>query len=80
VFLCYNSSDRSEVREIGEVLKQHKLLPWFDEWELRPGVAWQTDIMSQIERVKKEPTKQFALFDEVLDYIDEIVIPTKLIL
>jgi len=52
VFLCYNWNDKVAVGEIGELLKQHKLLPWFDEWELPPGAPWQTTIMNQIKRVK----------------------------
>ena len=52
VFLCYNAVDRPAVKEIAKTLQQRKLLPWFDEWALRPGVPWQITIMDQIKRVK----------------------------
>jgi hypothetical protein len=41
VFLCHNSADKPAVRRIGEQLKEYGLLPWLDEWELRPGFSWQ---------------------------------------
>ncbi len=37
VFLCHNSADKPAVKRIGEKLKQRGILPWLDEWELRPG-------------------------------------------
>ena len=41
VFLCHNSRDKPRVKQIGEELKQQGVLPWLDEWELRPGLPWQ---------------------------------------
>lgn len=38
VFLCYSKEDRREVKKIGEQLKEKGVLPWLDEWELRPGL------------------------------------------
>ena len=52
VFLCHNSGDKPEVRKIGEKLKEHGILPWFDEWELRPGLPWQPELEKQISKIK----------------------------
>ena len=52
VFLCHNSKDKSEVKRIGEQLKQQGLKPWLDEWELRPGLPWQRELERQIEHIK----------------------------
>ncbi|HKQ53487.1 MAG TPA: TIR domain-containing protein [Pyrinomonadaceae bacterium] len=52
VFLCHNSKDKSEVKAVGERLKEQGLLPWLDEWELRPGQSWQTELEKQIEIIK----------------------------
>ncbi|MFN9624240.1 MAG: toll/interleukin-1 receptor domain-containing protein, partial [Cyanobacteriota bacterium] len=38
VFLCHNSINKAHVKRIGERLKAFGLLPWLDEWELRPGI------------------------------------------
>lgn len=52
VFLCYNGQDKPMVRQIGEQLKHHSVLPWFDERELRPGLPWQRSLEEQIEHIK----------------------------
>ncbi|HLI88570.1 MAG TPA: TIR domain-containing protein [Ktedonobacteraceae bacterium] len=52
VFLCYNGEDRAAVKEVGEKLKEQGILPWLDEWELRPGLPWQRLLEQQIERIK----------------------------
>lgn len=52
VFLCHASEDKPAVKDIGEKLKQQALLPWLDEWELRPGLPWQDALGEQIEKVK----------------------------
>lgn len=52
VFLCYNSEDRPVVKGIGIRLKQHGISPWFDEWELRPGLPWQQVLEEQIGKIK----------------------------
>jgi hypothetical protein len=52
VFLCHNSADKPAVKETGERLKQRGILPWLDEWELRPGLPWQRALERQIEKVK----------------------------
>ena len=52
VFLCHNSKDKVKVKEIGEQLKERGILPWLDEWELRPGFPWQRLLEAQIEHIK----------------------------
>jgi nucleoside phosphorylase len=52
VFLCYNSGDRAAVKKIGEDLKKYGILPWLDEWELRPGLPWQRALEQQIRTIK----------------------------
>jgi WD40 repeat protein len=52
VFLCHNGEDKAEVRRIGELLKQQGILPWLDEWELRPGLPWQRALEEQIGHIK----------------------------
>jgi hypothetical protein len=52
VFLCHNNKDKSEVKKIGEQLKDQGILPWLDEWELQPGLPWQRLLERQIEQIK----------------------------
>lgn len=52
VFLCHNSDDKPEVKQIGEQLKSLGILPWLDEWELRPGLPWQRLLQQQIGQIK----------------------------
>jgi hypothetical protein len=53
VFLCHNSEDKSAVREIGVRLrKEFNLLPWLDEWELRPGMPYQEAVSARMETVR----------------------------
>jgi WD40 repeat protein len=52
VFLCHNNKDKPLVKKIGTKLKERGLLPWLDEWELRPGIAWQKILEQQIQKVK----------------------------
>lgn len=52
VFLCHNNKDKGIVKKIGLKLKEHGLLPWLDEWELRPGIPWQKILEQQIQNVK----------------------------
>jgi hypothetical protein len=51
-FLCYNSEDRIAVEGIGFQLVEQGLKPWFDEWEIRPGVRWQRLLEEQILQIK----------------------------
>lgn len=52
VFLCHNSEDKSQVRNIAECLKKQGMHPWFDEWDLRPGVRWQQVLQEQISQIE----------------------------
>ena len=52
VFLCHNGQDKASVKQIGEKLKEHGILPWLDEWELRPGLPWQRILEERIGKIK----------------------------
>jgi small GTP-binding protein len=52
IFLCHNSNDKDQAKKIGEHLKEQGLLPWLDEWELRPGLPWQRLLEQQISQIK----------------------------
>lgn len=52
VFLCHNSADKQTVKQIGERLKERGILPWLDEWELRPGLPFQKALEEQIKKIK----------------------------
>ena len=52
VFLCYNGQDKPAVKLIAEQLKQHGILPWLDEWELRPGLPRQRLLEQRIAQIK----------------------------
>ncbi len=51
VFLCHISGDKPAVRKIGEQLKERGILPWLDEWEIRPGLPWQRLLEKQIGQI-----------------------------
>jgi hypothetical protein len=52
VFLCHKGSDKPLVRRIGERLLERGILPWLDEWELRPGLPWIQLLERQIGRIR----------------------------
>ena len=52
VFLCHNSHDKPQVKEIARQLRAQGLKPWLDEWQLRPGLPWQRTLEAQIEQIK----------------------------
>ncbi len=52
VFLCYNKKDKSAVKTLGQWLKKAGVLPWFDEWEIQPGLSWQRSLEKQIEQIE----------------------------
>ena len=52
VFLCHNIADKPAVKEIGLKLVDQGIVPWLDEWELRPGVPWQRLLEEQIAKIK----------------------------
>jgi len=51
-FLCHNSHDKPEVRDLAERLRSKGIKPWLDEEQLRPGFPWQDELQDQIEQVK----------------------------
>lgn len=52
VFLCHNKSDKPAVKRIGRQLMERNILPWLDEWELQPGMAWQRLLEDQIGGIR----------------------------
>ncbi len=60
VFLCHNSKDKPEVKRIAELLKAQGIVPWLDEWELRPGLPWQRALEEQIEHIKTAAWQEMA--------------------
>jgi hypothetical protein len=52
VFLCHKDDDKSAVIDIGRRLMARGVLPWLDQWELRPGVPWQRVLEEQIASIK----------------------------
>ncbi len=52
VFMCYNTSDKQQVLELASKLVEDGILPWIDEWELRPGFPWTRLIESQIGKIR----------------------------
>jgi hypothetical protein len=51
VFLCHNVGDKPAVMEIGRRLMARGVLPWLDQWELRPGTPWQRVLEEQIANI-----------------------------
>jgi CheY-like chemotaxis protein len=52
VFLCHNTEDKPAVKSIGNLLIKQGILPWLDEWNLRPGLPWQEALENQIGQIK----------------------------
>lgn len=52
VFLCHNATDKPMVRWVAKRLREHGILPWLDEDELRPGRSWQEELERQIEHIR----------------------------
>ena len=52
VFLCHNGGDKPAVKKIAQLLRARAVVPWLDEWELRPGEAWQSALEDQISAIK----------------------------
>lgn len=49
VFLIHNSNDKSAVRELAEALREHGIIVWLGEDELRPGLNRQTQLKNGIK-------------------------------
>jgi WD40 repeat protein len=52
VFLCHNAADKPAVRLLAQRLREHGILPWLDENELRPGRDWQEELERQIRNIR----------------------------
>jgi len=52
VFLCHNGEDKAAVKAIGQQLLRKGILPWLDDWELRPGLPWQAALEKHIKTMK----------------------------
>jgi len=52
VFLCYNREDEQAVDAIYHRLREHKIRPWIDKHDLRPGDVWLDGIEALIGSVK----------------------------
>jgi len=52
VFLCHNSEDKSEIRQIADELTSRGYKPWLDEREILSGTVWQEVLGSQIGTIK----------------------------
>jgi hypothetical protein len=51
VFLCHNVGDKPAVMNVGRQLLSCGILPWLDQWELRPGTPWQRVLEEQIANI-----------------------------
>jgi hypothetical protein len=52
VYICYHEADETEVFKIGEQLKAHGILPWFDTIDVTPGIPKR---LQQEQRIEKIP-------------------------
>jgi len=52
VFLCHNAQDKADVRIIRRKLEALGIRTWFDEEQLRPGMAWQVVLEEQIAAIE----------------------------
>jgi hypothetical protein len=50
VFISYSSADRQIVQRIVRRLRRSGVEPWFDQWNLSPGGAWQDEITAGLLR------------------------------
>jgi TIR domain len=48
VFLCHNSQDKDEIRQLNKKLQSRGVKTWLDEEQLPPGRAWQELLEEQI--------------------------------
>jgi len=52
VFLSHNNRDKPLVEEIAEQLRVRGLRVWLDEWEMRPGVPWQSRLETVVQTAR----------------------------
>lgn len=51
IFLCHNSEDKPEIRNIKSTLQQNGVSTWMDEDQLQPGSYWQIELENQIGEI-----------------------------
>ncbi len=51
MFLCYSPGDRPVIEQIGDQLLERDILPWLDEWEVRPEQNWYRRLSAQIASI-----------------------------
>jgi hypothetical protein len=51
VYICYDEADETEVMDIGEKVKAHGILPWFDILEVKPGTPEKRRQEQQIQKI-----------------------------
>lgn len=51
VFMCHHSEDKPQIKQVALRLRSRGILPWLDEWELRPGLPWQRALEVQIAKI-----------------------------
>lgn len=51
-FLSHNSKDKPIVKEVAMALQQRGVLVWLDDWALRPGMDWQSELERAIQSCK----------------------------
>ena len=52
VFLCHNSADKLQIREISKQLKNNNITVWFDEEQIKPGALWQVELEKNLASIK----------------------------
>jgi hypothetical protein len=52
VFMCHNSQDKPEIREINQKLKTAMVNTWLDEDQLPLGVPWQPELEKHIQSIR----------------------------
>jgi hypothetical protein len=80
VFLCHNGKDKPLVKAVAEKLLEQGILPWLDEWALRPGLPWQPLLEQQIGQIKSAavfvgkdgmgPWQQMELYALLNEFVD----------
>jgi hypothetical protein len=52
VFLCHNSQEKPQIRDISNRLEGQGIRPWLDEEQIQPGCAWQDVLEATIPKIK----------------------------
>lgn len=52
VYVCYDEADETEVMQIGDVLKERGVLPWFDLLAVKPGTPEKRLQEEQIQKIR----------------------------